>query len=475
MCSNGPAAQFPKGDGTDLTCPCSAPGANCYSGTTLLPIGSMTEGTCCVADTCPANTCAAIVDHCSGNTINCGCNVNNHCNGGACITNLTCNDYGANGANGAVCSNGQSFPTGETQDGGTETDGGGILLSCPCNGAGVCTNGTTVVSGSTRGTCCTNSVVCGNQCNTTVMNSCTGAMTACNCGANQFCSGTPGTCMADDTCATYGANGGAGNPCSSSPDPTNFPKFPGDTTGLTCNCTTGVCSSGGVLVTTGKEGTCCVNTATCGNTCGTSVTNTCTGAVTNCTCTGSTYCSSSTGAGTCLADNTCATFSATGGAGAVCSVGNDPTNFPRFPSDGTGLTCNCTGGRVCSSGGMTVTGSTEGTCCTNTASCGNTCGTSVTNTCTGAAIPCTCGGGTHCSSSTGAGTCQVDQSCTSYGATGGVGKPCSTGPDSAFSGGPGDSNLTCPCSTGSGFANNTCSGSSSTGWAAPAPARPRSR
>jgi hypothetical protein len=463
-CSNGPSAMFPKGDGTNLTCPCSAPGAQCYSNMTVLPNGSSTPGSCCVSDPCPVGSCAPVLDHCTGQMKQCRCGANQFCAaGGACQADLTCADYSATGMTGAICSNGPSFSTGALPDGGAATDGGGVLLSCPCTGQGVCVNGTTVVGGGQRGSCCTNTITCGNTCNTSVMNSCTGAVTQCNCGAGFYCSSTtgPGTCLPDDTCATYMATGAANAPCSSAPDPM-FSRFPGDTTGLTCPCTGGrVCSSGGTVVGPGATGACCTNTNLCGNQCNTSVTDSCTGAVTQCNCGAGSFCSSTTGPGTCTGDYTCGTYSATGAPGAPCST-TSITAFARFPGDTTGQTCNCTGGRVCSSGGVTVSAGAEGACCTNAASCGNTCNTSVTNTCTGAAISCTCGAGTHCSSTTGAGTCVADKHCSDYGANGAVGQPCSTVASSAFPGGPAGGNLTCPCNATAPNQNNTCTGSSMT-------------
>ena len=115
---------FPKGDGTNLTCPCSAPGAQCFNNMMVLPNGSMTAGTCWCR-TPPASACGTVVDHCTGNTIQCRCAANQFCSGTTCSADLTCNDYGANGVGGAVCSNGASFPTGALPDGGAATDSGG--------------------------------------------------------------------------------------------------------------------------------------------------------------------------------------------------------------------------------------------------------------------------------------------------------------------------------------------------------------
>jgi hypothetical protein len=316
-------------------------------------------------------------------------------------------------------------------------------------------------------------------------------VTPCNCGANAYCSSTTdaGVCIPYSTCTTYGANGAAGNVCSTSSLP-EFSRFPGDSTGLTCNCTGGrACSvDAGVpnphLAAAGEKGSCCTNTASCGSgasrVCNTTRTNTCTSQTISCTgCDANYICSSSTGPGTCIPYNTCSYYTANGLQGQACSAGNSPV-FSRFTGDSTGLTCNCTGGRFCSvDGGVPnphqAAGSEVGKCCTNTAVCpANTCVT-LKNTCTGANINCGCSAGYHCVGGGAPGsTCNANLTCSSYGANGAVGNPCSTVPSSAFHDAADGGNLTCPCSTTVPYPRNTCTGSSSTvaGTCTCAPAAP---
>jgi hypothetical protein len=569
QCSNGPSPAFPQGGGVNLTCPCTVPGGLCFSDAgVVLTGGSSSSGTCCVPDTCPANFCGVTTNRCTGAPLDCSgnCGGGTHCVGTTCTANLTCSSYGATGQVGAFCSNGPSFSNGATPP---------TLLTCPCNGAEVCTNGTTVVSGATQGNCCLNSTTCGNTCNTSVTNSCTGAVTDCACTGNTYCSSSTvaGVCLPYLTCATQTppANGANGARCSTSAN-TTFSRFPGDATGLTCGCAGGrACSvDAGVpnpphLAAAGEVGACCTNAAVCGagvgarcnvtlkNTCtnadvvcgacgantycsaasngtclafatcgsfgadggvsqpcsngpsfprgdvgssltcpctggrecvaspgtpivtgataGTccqpptcpanfcgSITDTCTGATLSCAgnCAGGTYCKAPGNA--CVPYETCTSLGADGGVGRPCSNGASPT-FPR--GDGSSLTCACAGSEVCVSPlpGPVVSGASSGTCCLNSAVCApNTCGT-ITNTCTGVVTTCGCSGGNHCSV---APACVADRTCSFYGANGAIGTPCSTGPDSAFHDGPGNTNLTCACSTAGGLTNNVCTGSSST-------------
>ncbi len=448
-CSNGASPSFPRGDGTNLTCNCTAAGAGCYSGGAVLPNGSPTAGTCCVPNTCPANFCGSITNACTGATINCTCGSGTHCSGSSCVADLTCASYSATGATGAICSAGPAFSNGATP---------ATLLTCGCSGSGVCSNGTTAVTGTgcgtagnpcPTGTCCTNTVACGNQCNVTLTNSCTGASIPCNCAANNYCSSTSGagTCIPYKTCATQAppANGTANAPCSTSNN-TTFSRFPGDATGLTCNCTGGrVCSVASMPPHTagaGEVGACCTNTAVCGSQCNVTLKNTCTNADIICSCGSGNYCN---GSNTCVPNNTCSTYGANGASGNICSNAASPS-FPR--GDGVNLTCGCSTG-VCSSGGVLATGGNTGNCCVNTAVCGNQCNVTLTNTCTGAPIVCSCGSGNYCGSSN---TCKPLETCGSYGANGSSGQPCSNGASASFPRGDG-SNLTCSCS-GSGVCTN---------------------
>lgn len=477
-CSNGPSAEFPMNATENLACPCSVGGlCNLAGSTTMAPPG--VKGACCfnTAVCAPGECDTQKINTCTGATITCACTTSNtHCNTATdhCEPNLTCTSYGATGQTGAICSNGPSFSNGSLPD------GGGTLLTCPCTAPGVCSSGSTVVSGAARGTCCLSTETCGNRCHTSITNACTGQVTSCECNpATAYCStppGVEGVCIPYDTCATYGANGLQGNLCSTSAHPF-FAQMPdGGGLDLTCDCTGGrLCSvDAGVpnphLAGSGELGSCCTNTATCGSggsrVCNTTLTNTCTSQSISCVgCDTNYYCSSTTGPGVCLPYATCATYGANGSQGNPCSTSTNVA-FSRYPGDATGRTCNCTGGRFCSvDAGVPnphLAGVGEvGSCCTNTAVCPtNTCVT-LKNTCTGADIACGCSAGYHCVGGGAPGsTCVQDRTCSSYGATGAVGNPCSTVPSSAFPDGPSGVNLTCPCSTVAPYTRNTCVGSS---------------
>lgn len=449
LCSNGPSASFPDGTGTNLTCTCAAPGANCYSDAgVLLPGGSTQTGSCCVPDVCPADACGgSIVDHCTGKTISCvkACASDSFCNGSnKCQKKLSCLDYNADGGVGANCSNGGAYNDGT----------GPNTLTCPCGPGEVCTNGTTVVTGSQTGICCLNTAVCGNACNTQVYNTCTGAAIACNCTGSNYCNAADaGVCVPFITCNQLGADGGLGAVCSTTPNG-NFDRFPGDSVGQTCNCTGGrFCSvDSGVpphgAGANGELGTCCQNTASCGSgtgaKCNVTIKNTCTNADIVCGgCSGNNYCSS----GVCVADPTptCATQvpPITGAVGDKCSVNASP-GIPRYPGDTTGLKCTCSGSEGCyDSGGNLVTGTAVGTCCQADVCPANQCGGTIFDHCSNKNISCTksCGTGNYCS----ANFCKENETCSRY-TTGANGTACSNGASPSFPAGDG-TNLTCSCKT----------------------------
>ena len=371
-------------------------------------------------------------DGCLGK-INCGCTgAGNICNMtangviGACVGGSTCATYTANGQSGQVCSVNATptFPKGN-----------GTNLNCPCTAAGSsCVNGTTAVTGTNTGTCCINDVVCGpNECGVTKTNKCTGAAIVCGCSGNNFCDVATKLCKPNIPCSTYNANGAAGNPCSVNAT-TTFDK--GGGVAQNCPCGGGRECIGGTapspVVTGTNTGTCCQNTNPgCGTKCdGSTVTDSCTGAVTTCNnCGGSAFCS----AGTCVAFTGCP-----GGAsqGKPCSNGGA---FDR--GDGTLLTCKCPAGFQCYNGMVVVSGSTKGNCCQNTATCGNSCNTSVTNTCDGTAIACSCNAATSwCNGN----TCSPLLKCNQLAPpkTGLVGYPCSDNPIYDAGGGK---LIACPC------------------------------
>jgi hypothetical protein len=215
---------------------------------------------------------------------------------------------------------------------------------------------------------------------------------------------------------------------------------------IDCGCASGTCTS----TTQGMTGTCCVNTAACAaNSCNTSVTDTCTGATIPCGCDAAHYCSSTAPGvpGTCMPRKTCADYMANGQNGQACSNAN------AF-DDGSGklITCPCTGGRYCITGGppgSVVTGSMIGMCCTDSGACNaggmTACNTMRTNSCTGATNNCgNCAVNQFCN---GSNLCQNDFTCATYNANGNPGDICSNGNSPSFPNGNG-MDLTCKCKAG---------------------------
>lgn len=453
-CSNGPSASFPQDPGTNLACPCAAPGrCNITNTRTEAPMG--VKGTCCVNTVkCGANECNSTkINECTGEVITCGCTApGTKCNNAMkrCEVDNGCSSF-TTGADGSKCSNGPStqFPT----------DAGSLTCPCSAQGAECFSNQMPLPNGSTTaGLCCTPDVCPSTSCGQ-ITDHCTGQVKSCACGAGSHCNSANSMCVGNDNCTTLGA-GGNGQQCSNGPAFSDQGIPP---TLLTCQCTTpsSTCSKNGAVVTGNTIGTCCQNTTTCGTQCNVTLTNSCTGDPIVCgsTCNGTGTCSAGSN-GTCVPYKNCSQQMppADGSEGAKCSIDANGS-FPRYPFDPTGQTCGCAGGRVCAVVGPPkhAAGSGElGTCCTNTASCNGQCGTTVTDTCTGATIICGCDSAHHCAS----GTCAVNATCGGYGAGGGIGAKCSTVASGAFPDGPNGMNLTCPCSTGGGLANNTCVGSS---------------
>jgi len=409
-CSNGPAPVFPKGDGTNLTCICTA-GRYCVANKKVV-VGTA-SGTCCQNTAVCNGTSCSVTNTCTGDIVNC-CKSTEHCDSGTnkCVKKKTCADYTARLCN-DPCSTTGIFP-----------DGAGGFLTCNCL-SGVCQG----QSGFTPGTCCCNTNQCdGTSC--TVTDSCTGATINC-CTSSQCCDTSTNTCKTAKTCSDYTTR-----QCNDLCSTTSI--FDNGCGGMiTCNCLSGGICQGQSGTT---PGACCCNTAACNGTSCT-VTNTCSGATINC-CTSLQYCDTSTN--TCKTKKTCANYTS-GQSGAPCST------TPIFPDDAGGyLTCPCASGGVC----LGQSGSTPGTCCFNTAVCTTAC--TVTNTCSGATINC-CKSTEHCDSTN---KC-VATTCATYSATGAIGAPCSTVPSQAFPLGNG-TNLTCPCTAGGTLYNNKCIGSSAT-------------
>jgi hypothetical protein len=334
-------------------------------------------------------------------------------------------------------------------------DGCGGTLNCGC-ASGNCT----AMASGMSGTCCVNTAKCAaNACNTSVTDTCTGATINCACDALHYCDTTSNTCQLKSTCATYGASGGNGQPCS------NAGAF-NDGTGklLACPCTGGrFCITGAAPspVATGSQmGMCCTDTGACNQgagmvSCNVTHTNSCTGGNDVCgNCPGGQFCN---GSNLCQQNFNCATYGANGQAGQICSNGASPS-FPN--GAGTDLTCACKNGGQCISGtapnGTVVSGGTTGLCCVNTAKCvANTCNTSVTDTCTGATINCTCDAAHYCSGT----TCVLKQTCASLGKTGAVGSGCN---DNKFYDDGSGNKIACPCNPGGGLTNIQCAGESTT-------------
>jgi hypothetical protein len=334
---------------------------------------------------------------------------------------------------------------------GTALDDGCMgTIDCGC-ASGSCT---TTTAGMT-GTCCVNTAKCAAGMCGTVTDTCTGKPIQCCDPATHYCNSS-NVCVPKKTCASYTADGMAGQTCS------NGGAFD-DGTGklLSCPCTGGRYCIGGPapspVVTGMTMGTCCTDTGACNmggvKACNTTMTNSCTGATNTCgACGNGQFCN----ANVCTPLYNCAHYGANGGTGDPCSNGANP-NWPN--GGGTNLTCPCSGAGQCVSGGMTVTGGAQGSCCLNTAVCpAGQCNTSVIDTCTGATIPCNCGGTQYCNTTNN--TCVNKKTCADYNANGAVGDPCN---DNAFfddGSGVAANAFACPCSPAAGFGNIMCAGES---------------
>ncbi|PIE17999.1 MAG: hypothetical protein CSA65_06850 [Proteobacteria bacterium] len=396
---------FSDGCNGQLTCKCSDKDAICQP-----------NNTCCVnTAACPTGKCnMTVTDTCTGQTVKCECGSGQYCETATktCQAGKTCADYQAGGTN-SKCNDHQYYDHGD-----------GTKFACKCKSPAVCIND----SATTEGTCCTNVNHCqAGKCGYTVKDSCTGATINCDCPGGQYCDN--GTCKALNTCSIYGANGGAGDPCSNGPNP-SWPSGNGGF--LTCPCHSGyACLKNGVPVTGGTQGIC-------------------------------------------VLQNTCSTYNATGKLGETCSNGPSPA-FPR--GDGTNLRCKCKGGRVCAKNGALVTGGDTGTCIyKNTCStysatgkagevCSNAKSSAFPNG-VGGTLKCGCGSGLVCAdgsnnivSGNTTGTCKYKKTCADYNADGSVGAPCNDSSyfDNGFGG-----KFKCKCTTTGGFANATCVGDSPT-------------
>jgi len=345
-CSNGASPMFPKGDGTNRTCPCNA-GLSCTNGMGTAVSGA-TAGTCCQnTNVCPANSCnTSVTDSCTGAIIPCGCGNTQYCDTttNTCKPKNTCATYTDQNA-GSPCSNGASptFP-----------DGAGGNLTCRCAaGQGVCVNGMVVVSGATSGTCCINTKVCGaNECGTTKIDECTGAIIQCTCNNNQYCSAA-NLCVAKKTCGSYLASGAIGAPCSDTPIFDDGSMMMSTTNPFSCPCTTsgGLTNNMCVGGSSSLPGTCQCVANQCNGKCANSVQPNGCGGTIDCRCTGGQVCNPQTQA--CCAPFVC---QGAGAAGAECGI--------VHPSCGSTVTCQCAGPyNTCGGGGVpNVCGCTKDTC-----------------------------------------------------------------------------------------------------------------
>ena len=442
-CSNGPSSAFPTGStGTDgkpilLACSCTQPGTGCFNGSTELASGSSTAGKCCLKGTCAPGACnQTYTETCSGQTLPCpDCPSFQYCSSQTCKPLLTCASHGALGIENSPCSNANAFSNGRT-----------VALTCGCAAGYSCSSNGQLASGTQQGKCCVDtdftctrpdgSKVCGG----TKTNKCTGATMTCACGNGEVCDTSTSTCKSSaSACTANGATGASGSRCSTSPN-SAFPGFPGDTTGVTCNCVgSGVCVINGRRAAAGEVGTCC-SPAGCGSTCNSPIGNSCVaGENLQCGgCPGGQYCDPNSK--TCSTYLNCQSYiSNVGAQGSQCSTQGNPS-WPAYTGDTRGLVCYCNSGLECyNSSGQPA--STSGNCCKRPNCPYNTCA-SVYDECTKTNVACTCAGGNYCKN----GSCTPNLTCESYGARGQTGNPCSNA--RAFDAGDG-SKLHCGCADSS--------------------------
>lgn len=424
--------------------------------------GKVSCGTCTPPQVCNSNgrcgppctemTCAQLGNPECG-TVPDGCGGQKRCNDCpnttqyACINNKCCKKK--------TCAADYAGQCGTGLD-----DGCGGTLDCTC-ASGACT---AMMSG-VPGMCCVNTATCPtNACNTSVTNTCTGQPIPCTCNpTTQYCNTATNTCVPKNTCTTYDATGTDGKPCS------NGPAFSDGAGGLfPCNCTGGrYCINGtppGPVAMGSQIGACCTDTNACivsgVQFCNTTRMNACTGQMNVCGgCPNGQNCGPNN---QCRPNFTCSTYGANGQAGQPCSNGANP-NWPN--GNGGNLTCPCSGGRLCITGSPPspiASGSQEGTCCQNTATCpAGVCNPTnpPLNTCTGQPLSCGCPSNQYCSGPNG--TCMPKNTCTSLGKTGAVGSKCNTFRSTFYDDGTGNK-IACPCSTSGGMTNNTCVGQTPT-------------
>jgi hypothetical protein len=476
LCSNGASPAFPNDIGGYLTCTCNS-GLVCVNNNVV--VTGADPGTCCQPSVCPnppdrTNVPCEIIDVCTNTPRSC-CRNNEHCDGGFCQPNLTCEDHpeylGLNdvwGGEEAMCSNGFAPDPFYRYIGDTRG------LECNCQGADLyCVDESDhIVSGSDVGECCLNTAECppGPEfpAGCSVANVCTfdGLPSEFCCGPNTCCAlpdGTPdavnGTiCKPEDTCDTLDppATGEEGAPCS------NGWVFDDGCDGtLQCLCDPGlICVIGGREVTNSEIGTCCRP-----NTCDDDdidwdsecrVPNGCiTGQTISC-CDTDEYCANPD-TKTCEPLLDCSDHGWHGGEGSECS--NGPSDhFPR--GDGTNNTCECltSGGRL-NNQCVHLSGETWGYCECEPLTCDNDCRNDGRSNRCGGTLSCPCPDGEACSDYDG--QCYEPLDCSDYEWTGALGSVCSDGSDTSFmrlpDGYTDTSNLlTCPCDVPEGWENTVC-------------------
>jgi hypothetical protein len=403
-CSTAPATTFPKGDGTNLTCPCAGAGNGPGQAVCQNIDGTTHQGTCCVRATCgPTDT--IISDGCGG-MINC-CTINGKSYNPTTMMCCTPGDpcgttYAGKYATGVVdgcgqpvngngvcdCSRYGSTPVDPDTDGNGVLDNGGSCCAAPN-----CSNGV-------GGTYCDGRMVAA-SCNPNVKVTCSG-----NCGAG-VCNG--GTCCTPAACPNDGKYHASFNPgCGLAAkvcDCSRFGSTPVDPDldnngviddGGSC-CANPTCPSNACAASTPAAACNAAVTKSCGINC-TGSNKCCNGAscVTNSNCASQhpgkcgTGLSNGCGANTlncpCTAPATCST--ATPGVEGTCNCPPVTCNGcnPAMQTNacGNSASCGCTGGQVC---GAANSCCTQKTCADLPA--GWQCG-SITDTCTNTTFGCPC-------------------------------------------------------------------------------------
>jgi hypothetical protein len=445
---------FDDGCNGTVTCACSTAGAICK-----------TDHTCCVdTSSCPAKSCDTTVQNtCTGGPKSCNtCATNEVCDKTAktCVPKKTCATYGAGGT-APKCSDSAIYD-----------DGAGTKFACPCTKPDwLCVDLTApkLAPPGTEGKCCksvnpgcpsSGPGSCGSW-----FNECINQTIQCTCPPNYYCNGD--TCVPNDTCAKFTANGNAGNPCSNGASP-SFPNGAG--TNLSCPCKTGLACldappTTGKVVAGSTPGTCYLKKKCSDYTANGNLGQTCStgpsfsddaGVLLTCACTPAYACADTqdkvvTGAvrGMCKLKKTCGDWLATGAIGAPC---NPNKSF----SDGYGGTfaCPCSttgafnpgglGNNKCVGATATVAGTCQ--CAPTVCTCANS---GLTNGgCGGAALlSCPCPTGQTCNKT--AGLCCPAYSCASL-PPGIPAGSCGTIADTCMA-----ANLTCACDTTT-KPNNKC-------------------